>query len=151
MGSEDSRRILDMLAQGKISVDDAQQLLQAVGRPLEAAQAAASTEGASSPAPRYVRIEVNKSGRRPGESASLGAGKQVNIRVPIALIRSGMRLGAIVPGFAGDEIGRKLRERGIDVDLSKLDYAQFEDMLKNMGELTVDVDEGRAQVRITCE
>ena len=109
---------------------------------------AAAPEGA---APRYVRIEVHKTARRQAAGPGMPADRQVNIRVPIAFVRSGLRLGAIIPGFAGDEITRRLRERGIDVDLTKLDQAQLEDMLKNLGELTVDVDQGRAQVRITCE
>ena len=44
-----------------------------------------------------------------------------------------------------------LAERGIDVDLGKLDPAQFNTMLRELGDFTIDVDEGHQQVRITCE
>jgi hypothetical protein len=76
--------------------------------------------------------------------------KEVTIRVPIALVKSGMRLGAIVPGLAGEQFAASLRARGIDVDhLSKLDPAEIDALLKNLGE--VDIDAGNAQVHISCE
>ena len=75
----------------------------------------------------------------------------MNIKVPIALVRGGMRLGAIVGGCADEEVRRRLRERGIDLDLSAIDEAAIGDLLKNLGELTVNVDKGSSQVRITCE
>ena len=142
--SDDSRRILDLLAQGKITVDEADQLLRALGS-TGAAPATPPAGEPHEPRARYLRIAVHKAANqwRPE--------KQVNIRVPLSIVRSGIRLGAIIPGYAGDEITRRLRERGIDVDLSKLDQAELENLLKNLGELTVDVDKGKAQVRITCE
>ena len=39
----------------------------------------------------------------------------------------------------------------LDVDLSKLDPAMIESMLDELGEVNIDVDSGRAQVRITAE
>lgn len=130
--SDDSRRILDLLAQGKISVDEAHQLLAALGAP----------QGTP---PRYFRIAVTKAANewRPE--------KQVDIRVPIALVKSGMRLGAIIPGLAGDDLARRLRERGIDIDLAKIDQKQIDDLVKNLGEMNLDIDAGNAKVRITCE
>ena len=60
-----------------------------------------------------------------------------------------MRLAAMIPGLEGRSA--RLRERGIDVDLSKLDPAAIESMIEEMGEMNTDVDSGKAQVRITCE
>jgi len=45
----------------------------------------------------------------------------------------------------------RLRERGIDVDLSKLDPAFLESMLSEMGEINIDVEQSGEQVRITYE
>jgi len=45
----------------------------------------------------------------------------------------------------------RLREQGIDLDLSELDPAAIEAMLKDLGEMNIDIDSGKAQVRITCE
>ena len=140
--SDDTRRILDLLAQGKISVDDAHRLIAAVN--------ASSTPPADAPAdpaakPRYLKIAVHKPANdHRGE-------KDVNIRVPIAIVRGGMRLGAIIPGFVGERMKARLREQAVDLDLAKLDPAVLEGMLKDLGEMNIDIDSGKAQVRITCE
>src|SRR3954447_26429031 len=98
--SDDMRRVLDLLAQDKITVDEAEQLLRAVGAPESAPQIAADPppDGAKPGAkPRWIRIQVqkpSKEGRDP---------KEVNIRVPIAIVRGGMRLGTIIATFAGEK------------------------------------------------
>lgn len=141
--SDDRRRVLDLLAAGKITVDEAEQLLSALGAP-RAARSGAGDAGPES-TPRYLRVMVHKAADdwRPS--------KDVNIRVPLAFVRSGLRLGAIIPGLGGERVRQHLRERGIDVDLAALDYAQLEGMLRDLGELTIDVDGGKSQVRLRCE
>ena len=37
------------------------------------------------------------------------------------------------------------------MDFSKLDPAALESALKDLGEMNIDIDSGKAQVRITCE
>jgi hypothetical protein len=128
--SEEKRKILEMLSDGKVSVQEAEQLLQAVDAP-------AVENGAP---PRYFRIQVNKPARE-GKKA-----ENVNIRVPISVVRGGLRLSALYPGMMG-----KIRlGNGDEMDLSKMHYSDLEAMIKDIGEVTVDVD-GDAQVRIRCE
>ena len=140
--SDETRRVLDLLAQGKITVEEADQLLRAVGAP---AAEPPKGDAAERPRPRYLRIALHKSA-----NDSRGD-KDVNIRVPIAIVKSGMRLGALIPGFAGDQVTARLRERGLDIDFSKLDTAAVDSVLKELGDEIIDIDSGRAQVRITCE
>ena len=142
--SDETRRVLDLLAQGKVTVDEAEQLLAALGAP--AADAAApKPESGDRPKTRYVRIAVHKPANDQRKE------KDVNIRVPIAVVKGGMRLGAIVAAFAGDHAARRMRERGLDLDLSQLDGPAFESLLKDMEEVKIEVDNGQEQVRITCE
>jgi hypothetical protein len=144
--NDETRRVLDLLAQGKITVDEAGRLLTALGASGTAGPASAATaDSARCPTPRFVRIAVHqgaKEGRRD---------KDVNIRVPIAIIRSGMRLGAMIPGLAGDQFTARMRERGLDVDFSKLDGPAIEAVLKELGDTNIEIEDGRSQVRITCE
>ena len=141
------RRILDLLAQGKITVDDADQLLKALGASaLESDTTGASDSEGKRAAPRWIRVTVDKAARdgRPP--------KQVSIRVPMALVRGGVRLGAIFPQFSNrDAVGQHLRDQGFDVDWSKLDLSQLDTVLQNLDETTIDVDKGKAQVRISYE
>jgi hypothetical protein len=172
--SDEQRRVLDLLAQGKITVEGADQLLRALGVAPHDAPPASSADGGEGrditlhdkPArkwrgmfgfgavkvplteragARYLKIEVHKPATGDRQE------KNVNIRVPIALVRGGMRLGTIIGFYADDKVQQRLRERGIDLDLSKLDKADLDNLLNNVGELTLNVDNGKSQVRISCE
>ena len=133
--SEETRKVLEMLSNGKISVQEAEQLLQAVAAPVQAEERKSE--------PRYFRINVNKPARE-GKKA-----ENVNIRVPMTVVRGGLRLGALFPGMLGK---KKIQlEDGTELDLSKIHYTDLEAMIKDIGELTVDVDGDDAQVRIRCE
>jgi len=142
--NDDTRRVLDLLAQGKITVDEADQLLRAMAGAAPGA-AAAGPDEAARPALRWVRIAVHKQAKEGHKD------KDLNIRVPISIVRSGMRLGALIPGLAGDQVAAKMRERGLDVDFSKLDGAAIDAILKDLGDTNIEIDSGKAHVRITCE
>jgi hypothetical protein len=144
IATDDTKRVLELLAQGKITVEEADQLLRAM-KGVEATDGPNAADDTSRPAPRWLRITVDKVARD-GRPA-----RQVNIRVPIALARSGMKLGAMIPHLIEHKMNERLREQGIDVALSKIDFSQFETMLNDLDETTIDVDDGKAQVRIRCE
>jgi hypothetical protein len=141
--SDETRRVLDLLAQGKITVDEADQLLRALSN--QPSRADVPPAGDVPPAkPRFIRIHVHKPGREGREA------KDVNIRVPMSIVRGGMRLGTMIPGLQ-DHVYARLRERGMDIDLAKLDPAVLESMLSELGEVNIDVSGTGEQVRITCE
>lgn len=133
--SEETRKVLEMLSNGKINVQEAEQLLQAVTAP----GAGADDKKAE---PQYFRILVNKPARE-GRKA-----EAVNIRVPMTVVRGGLRLGSLFPGMLAKK--KVQLANGGELDLSKVTYTDLEAMIKDIGELTVDVD-GDAQVRIRCE
>jgi hypothetical protein len=83
-----------------------------------------------------------------------GRNREVTIRVPVALVRNGMRLGAMIPGLSGAGLQAHLRERGVEVDLSKIDADTIDRLVSQFGEMNIDIVSERgdkAQVRITCE
>jgi hypothetical protein len=135
--SEETRKVLEMLSSGKITVQEAEQLLQAV-----TASVPDEKNAEKKADPKYFRILVNKPARE-GKKA-----ENVNIKVPITVVRGGLRLSSVFPGLMGK---KKIQlDNGTELDLSKIHYADLEAMIKDIGELTVDVD-GDAQVRIRCE
>jgi hypothetical protein len=170
--SEETRRVLDLLAQGKITVEEADRLLAAIGpgsTGSAATGATAAAKGAATgeaPSPKYLRITVTRTGSWPGDDGKearrawmwpghMGSrGREVSIRVPVALVRNGMRLGAMIPGLTGAGLQTRLRERGVDVDLSKIDTSTIDQLVAEFGEMNIDVVSergGKAQVRITSE
>jgi hypothetical protein len=151
--SDETRRVLDLVAQGKITVDEADRLLNAMSadRPAETATADAGAD--DRPRARWFRINIHK----PAKDSS-HTPKDVNIRVPIAIVKGGMRLGAIIATFAGEKAAQRMKERGLDLDLStingdlsRMNGAEFDLFMKSLDETNIDIDDGKAQVRITCE
>jgi SHOCT-like protein len=141
--SDERRRVLDLLAQGKITVDEADQLLRALGA--NAGAERSTPGGDSAKKPRYIRIAVHK----PANSEN--PAEDINIRVPLPILKGGMRLGALIPGFVGDTIAARLRERGFDCDWSNLDGPAIDAVFAELSEMGINVDSGKAQVRISCE
>lgn len=148
--SENNRKILEMLSQGRISVADAERLLEKLKTPVESradgADEDAEPGGASSNArrngskagamaPKFLRVVVDGV-----------AGEHINVRVPISLVRTGVRLGALLPKQA-----RKAVEAH-GVDLSGLSGLDADELGRALAELEVDVDEvDGGRLRIFCE
>ncbi|HZC16049.1 MAG TPA: hypothetical protein VE309_04750 [Caulobacteraceae bacterium] len=140
--SEDRKRILDLLAAGKINVDEAERLIAALGGDRSGAAADAAPARKS---PKYLRVVVNSGG-------DFGHGPaKVNIRIPMQLLRAGVRLGALIPAQAREEVNRALREQGIPLDVSQIKPDNLESLIEQLGDFNVDVDDGQASVRVFCE
>lgn len=139
--TEERRKVLNMLAEGKISATEADALLDALSAPARAELAAPAR--APEAGPKYLRVLV--------EGVEAGKPNKVNVRVPFELIRAGMRLAALIPQVAYDPVNRALKNNGIDMDISKIKPENLEDLVAHLEELTVDVDDGTEKVRVFCE
>ena len=133
--SEERKRVLDMLAAGKITSDEAEQLLGKLeSRAAEEDPSTPAGERRKSPA-KYLRVLVDSK-----------EGDKVNIRVPLALVRTGIKLTTVLPKVAGD----RLKEEGFD--LSHLNELPGDELMQAIEELTVDVDSSNGDtVRVFCE
>ena len=146
--SENRRQILEMLAQGKINADEAEKLIAALER--EPAQSASGTQAEALPAKpkaKYLRVLVEAQDRH----SNNGSPTRVNIRVPMQLLRAGVRLGALIPPQARERANEALREKGVSFDLNQIKPENLEALLEQLNDLSVDVDEDRAKVRIFSE
>src|SRR5258708_5788703 len=103
--SENRRQILDMLAQGKINADEAERLLSALEREPTGAETRRKI--------KYLRVVVDAHDDVDGPT-------KVNVRVPMQLLRAGVKLTSIIPPRARTEANEALRKEGIDVDIAKL-------------------------------
>jgi hypothetical protein len=85
--SEERMRILMMIQEGKISASEGARLIEALDDLSEPAKTAPSTTGsvASGKKPHYLRVLITDTDS--GKS-------RVNVRLPVSLINSGMRMGA---------------------------------------------------------
>jgi hypothetical protein len=141
--SEDRMKILNLLAAGRITADEAERLLDALGSsPRPEARPAAAKDG-----PKFLRVQVEK-GRGEDRDA-----KHVNVRVPLSLLRAGVRLQGIIPPKARAQINAALAEKGVDFDMDKLKSDQLETMIEGLSQTSIDIDadDGRSRVRVSCE
>lgn len=134
----DRRQILDMLSQGKVTADEAERLIAALERGEEPARRDSGQE------PRYIRVLVDAQDETEGPT-------KVNVRVPLQLLRAGVRLTGIIPAAARDQVNAALRDEGVPIDINKLTPENLEEVVAQLRDLTVDVDNERARVRVFCE
>ena len=138
--NEDRKRILTMLADGKITADEAERLLDAMGSRSAPTPYVAND---SNNRPKYFRVEVN-SNEGDGQT-------KVNVRVPMQLLRAGVRLSALIPPRARDEVNAALAREGVPFDLSQIKPENLEELIEHLAGMTVDVDNRDAKVRVYCE
>jgi hypothetical protein len=141
--SEERRKILDMLAEGKITVDEADKLLAAVSDETGYKESKTDSTQADKLRFKYLRIVVE-----PGSHSEKQ--ERVNIRVPAKLIRAGLKWAAFMPKHARTKVHEALHEKGIDMDLNKMSIGDIEELVTHLNDLTIDV-EGEETVRIYCE
>jgi len=138
--TEDRKRILAMLGDGKITADEAERLLDALG----ARAPAPSMAPLSNNRPKYFRVEVDANEGPDGPT-------KVNVRVPMQLLRAGVKLGALIPAKARDEVNAALAREGIPFDINTIKPENLEELVEHLAGVTVDVDDKNARVRVYCE
>ncbi len=133
----ENRKVLDMLAEGKLSSADAERLLSKLAGSAEGELKRESDDvGTPGTGPlRYLRVVVDSKD-----------GDNVNLRVPLGLLRTGIQLSTMLPLLAGD----KLKACGVDLShLAGLSGAELTDELRHI-EVNVDSPNGDT-VRVFCE
>ncbi len=141
MTNEERRRVLDMLASGKITADEADRLLEALDNK-NTSEAEQESEG--KPQPKYIFIKVD--GTQGGASSR---GEQVSIKVPIRMLRAGVKLASILPGKAGVKVQEALHNKGLDLD--NLKPETLREIISSLSELNMDIESDRGKVRIYTE
>jgi Asp-tRNA(Asn)/Glu-tRNA(Gln) amidotransferase B subunit len=139
--NEQRKDILDMLAEGKITAEEAEQLIAALERdqPPPASSLDARPKGKA----KYLRVVV--------DALDNGEPERVNVRVPLQLLRAGVRLAALIPAQALGQANAELNKSGVPFDLTQLKPEQLEALVEHLDEMTVEVDQPDAKVRVFCE
>jgi hypothetical protein len=139
--SENQKKILEMLAQNKISVDDAHRLLGAIDSRETVQESSGRMETGIKGKAKYLRVTIMpSSGHENAENVD-----RVNVRVPMSLIRAGIKLTSLIPGDAMNKVNDALREKGIDFDVRSIKPEDIEELIDALGDLQVDVDSARGE------
>ncbi len=141
--NNDRRSVLQMLSEGKINADEAERLLSALDRnDAPPAGEARSPVGHNAP-PKFLRVTV--------DADVHGDNTKVNVRVPLALLRAGVRLTSLIPPAARDQVNAELAKNGLPFDIGQLKPENLEDLIAHLDDFSVDVDADDAKVRVYCE
>jgi hypothetical protein len=151
--SEDRARILNMLAEGKISATEAESLLDALESRTAEPSAPAGDAGAVpsmikgdptpllSALPKFIRVKVD------GD-----AGEKVDVKIPIALVRSGLKLTSLIPPQAMDQINSQMAHSGMSIDLTNFKPEDIDELIEALREMEVNVDgKDGEKVRVYAE
>lgn len=141
--NEQRRQVLQMLAEGKVTADEAERLIDALEREQPEPSQGATPD--PKPRPKYLRVVVEAT-----ESDSDGPSR-VNVRIPLQLLRAGVRLTSLIPPQALTKVNAQLDRSGVPIDLTELKPQHVEDLVEHLDDLTVDVDDPSAQVQVFCE
>jgi hypothetical protein len=148
--NENRRQILEMLASGQITADEAERLIAALEKETPAFMGARVEPGTKTQ-PKYLRVVVESDDPKfTGQAHDEGPVK-VNVRVPMQLLRAGVKLASLIPTQALDHANDALREQGMKIDLSQIKPENLEELVDQLNELTVDVDGAGSKVRVFCE
>ena len=146
------KKILEMLAQGRISADDAYKLLSAVDEETGGKGTETNSEDtaprreytaetiAQKLKPKYLRVTVT-----PKEGADPEHADRVNVRVPMSLVRAGLKMSALIPPDALNKANDALRDKGINFDVRNIKPEDMEELITALGDMEVDVETGHGE------
>ncbi|MBN1319678.1 MAG: hypothetical protein JXA87_02450 [Thermoleophilia bacterium] len=161
---DDRTRILDLLAAGKITAEEAARLLDALDATTaqaagtagdEAAGEAGATEAAGAKVggkqgwPKFFSGPGVKTTQRAGASGTPKfmyvkvlsvKGDNVNVKIPLAVMRAGLKLTSLIPAQAQDQINKSMAEHGMSFDLTNFKPEDLDELIDALREMEIDVD-----------
>jgi hypothetical protein len=147
--SEERARILNMLAAGKITAEEAEGLLDALDsrEPAQVSEPAAGTAIKGDPTPllqalpKFLYVKVRSTD-----------GDNVDVKVPVSLVRSGLKLTSLIPPQAMDQINEQMTEKGITIDFSNMKPEDIDEFVEGLREMEITVKSANGDdVRVWAE
>ncbi len=137
--SNEKKQILEMLSQGKISVQEAESLLSAIG------EVSGLSGGTAGPVKEIKFLRISVDSKEEG-------GDKVNIKIPIKFIKAGLKLTAFLPDKAYAKVNYALEENGFPLDLKAMKDADFSELIQALSDMDIHVQDKQGEtVRIFCE
>jgi len=143
--SDNRKQILEMLAEGRITAAEAERLLAAL-------DGGAAPEAKAAPAvaaPRYLRVQIDADDAKGGDVRS-----KVNIRVPLQLLRAGVKLASVLPPDARERMNEALHEKGVGLDINQIKPENLDALIENLKDVSIDVSGRRgrtATIKVSVE
>jgi hypothetical protein len=149
--SENQKKILQMLAEGKISVDEAQRLLMLIGVEDDKTNVSSNSDKRENKLPRYLHIIVEPKPGAINEDNHRFHRHKVNVRVPFGLIRAGIKLATLIPSDAAEQVDKAFKEKGLHFDIRHLKDGELEEMVSALRDSEIFVDSDNETVKLYAE
>ena len=154
--NENRKKILQMLAEGKISVEEAARLLSLMGEESGPEVNGAASADVPKPNPKYLYIRVEPKAGHHSDFEHKGHGSfaehgRVNVRIPVGLIRAGIKLKALIPPQVAEDVNRAMKDKGMSFDIRDLKDEYLEELLTALCNTGIDVDSEEAELHISAE
>lgn len=131
---KDTQQVLQMLADGKITVEEAHRLLDKLSEPPVPTPPQTPGTPTTKREPKVLHIDVIEDDNN-----------VVSVKVPLKLIKLGVGLPEEMPGG----VKTQLSSKGINLDrINELSDSDFYDAFSD---LSIDIDDDNEKVRIYCE
>jgi hypothetical protein len=139
------RQVLAMLAAGQLNTDEADRLITALDR-LDHPGGALQPIAPRPAAPRYLRVQVDM-------HQDAASPIKVNVRVPLQILRAGVKLASLIPPQAQEQVNNALRQRGVPFDLTHVRPENLDQFIDQLTDLSVAVDQKQndLKIKIFCE
>ena len=146
--NEDRKRILGMLAEGKITADEADMLLDSIGADTDPTQPVPTpppsadwpTGPSAAGTPKFMYVKVDSVNN-----------DKVDVKVPLALLRTGLKLTSLIPPQAMEQINSSMSEAGMSFDLNNIKPEDIEDIIQSLREMEVNVNSAEGDtIRVFC-
>lgn len=148
--TEDRKRILTMLAEGKITAEEANLLLDSLAPGAETAEPAPSpapspsddwpTGPSATGTPKFLYVKVDSMNN-----------DKVDVKVPLALLRTGLKLTSLIPPQAMEQINTSMSDAGMSFDLNNIKPEDIEDIIESLREMEVNVNSANGdKIRVFC-
>ena len=133
--SDNQKKVLEMLAQNKISADEAYRLLNVIESSESGRESTGKAGTTVKDKAKYLRVTVLPD----ADHEHSNNVDRVNVRIPMSLIRAGIKLTSLIPPEARDKVNGALRDKGIDFDVRNVKPEDLEELIEALSDLEVDV------------
>ncbi len=140
--SDEIHRVLNMLAEGKITTSEAENLLKALGKTDNPEVKEVPSKSESKGKPKYLIIDVEPKNEH---------SDTVHIKIPLQLLRAGVKLASVIPKGANEKVNEALKDKGINIDLDSIKPENIEELIEALTDFEINVNESEEKVKIYCE
>ena len=138
---EGRMKILQMLSEAKITAEEAAKLLDAIEQNSETFKEPEIQVKENHPKLLYLSVH------RKDDLDS----KDVQIKIPTSIIKSGIQFKSFIPKSARDHLGDSIELNGEEFSFSDIDKEQMNHIFSAMQESSIDIETERATVRMYCK